>query len=319
MAEVSGFFNSYQGDRKYYVSFLAEYFSSFVGNGVFFGGNYLKVNPYGGNMDVTVATGKAWINGYYYANKDAAKTLTLEPAHLTMPRIDAIVLRCDLRESVRAVVAVVKTGTPSNSPVVPTLQRDDAMWELKLAEVRVNANVKEIFAANITDYRLNSDACGIVTNFVPNGFTYDDIFDQYVSELDLRMKEWDSTKASQASQWQSQMETQEQEFNAQMTEIEQWYATVKANISALQTFDFDNTAEMNGSTKKTTFQTNGNVLEEIFITTNNKKVARRETLFQSNGSVVVNCIVYDEDGESALKQSSSTTTFGADSVSEVIV
>ena len=318
MAETSGFFNSYEGDRKYYVSFLAEYFSSFVGNGVFFGGNYLKVEPVGGNMDITVATGKGWINGYYYANKDAAKTLTVPAAHLTLARIDAVVLRLDLRDEKRLIEAVIKQGTEATEPVAPTLQRDNAMWELKLAEIRVNANVTQIQASNITDYRLNSTACGIVTNFVPNDFTYDSIFNQYTSELQNRMNAWDATKSQQQTDWQNQMQTQQTTFNGKMTEIDTWYANMQANIKAIQNFDFDNTAEMNGSTKQTIFESDGSITENIFITSSNLMVAKRRTVFNSNGSISITNIVYKEDGATPLKQSTSTTTFGTN-ITEVIV
>ena len=35
MAEKSGFFNSVNGDRRYKADFFAEYFASFIGNGIF--------------------------------------------------------------------------------------------------------------------------------------------------------------------------------------------------------------------------------------------------------------------------------------------
>ena len=38
-----------------------------------------------------------------------------------------------------------------------------------------------------------------------------------------------------------------------MTEIENWYTEVKVDITKLQSFDFDNLAELKGTTKKTSF------------------------------------------------------------------
>ncbi len=59
--QKSMFFNSSQGDRVYKAEDWADYFSSFIGNGVF-------PNPSSGlqvmaltGMEVTVRIGKAWI------------------------------------------------------------------------------------------------------------------------------------------------------------------------------------------------------------------------------------------------------------------
>lgn len=317
MAEVSGFFNSYNKDRRYYVSFMAEYFSSFVGNGIFFGGNYLKVEPFGGNMDIKVLVGKAWINGYYYANKDAPKVLTVETSHLTLPRIDAVVLRCDLRESNRTITAEIKKGVPANTPLCPELQRDDAMYELKLAEVRVNANVTEVFAANITDYRLNSEMCGVVTNNVPNGFTFDDMFNQYTSQLELRMAAWDSTKVSQEGQWgaqmstqqnswQTQTSTQQNEFDTQQSAFQGWFDGAKNNITTLQSFYFQNWSELNGCKyKEHPKNAEGKYITTINATADDKLIARQTEWQEAIAGVTCYMLkqeVFDTDGITVIKE-----------------
>lgn len=71
MAEASRFFNAVDGDRVYSAADWAEYFASFIGNGVFGSpSTNLQVSP-GDGMNVSVAAGLAWINGYFYTN-DAA-------------------------------------------------------------------------------------------------------------------------------------------------------------------------------------------------------------------------------------------------------
>ena len=63
--EKSSFFNSVSGDRVYRAEEWAEYFASFIGNGVFpVPSSGLQVVA-GSGMAVTVKTGKAWINGYF--------------------------------------------------------------------------------------------------------------------------------------------------------------------------------------------------------------------------------------------------------------
>ena len=70
MAIRSGFFNSVNGDRKYDANRFAEYFASFIGNGVFpdpSDGLQVVAND---DMTVTVKAGKCWINGYIMINDD---------------------------------------------------------------------------------------------------------------------------------------------------------------------------------------------------------------------------------------------------------
>lgn len=316
MAEISGFFNSHEGDRQYYVSFLAEYFSSFVGTGVFFGGNFLKVEPFGGNMDIQILEGKGFVNGYYYANKDAPKVITLEPAHLTLSRIDRVVLRLDLREEKRVVSAEVVTGTPANSPKAPALRRDNAVYELSLATVRVNASVTEIRVSNITDTRLGAD-CGVVTHLVPNGYSMDTIFNQYSDSLAEKLSQWETKKTQQQSQWQNQMNAQQTTFQQKTSEIDEWYADIRANISKLQTFDFDNLVGVPGCSRITTRESNG-FREIIKNTSSNKKVAERVTTKTATGFTEA-IKIYEEDGTSIMKSFTITTTKTATGFEERVV
>ncbi len=159
MAIRSGFFNSVNGDRKYDASRFAEYFASFIGNGVF-------PNPSDGlqvmandDMTVTVKAGKCWINGYIMINDDDY-ILEIEPADGVLNRIDRVVARYDVVD--REIRLEVKKGTFASNPVAPNLQRDADAYELALADVYIAAGAVSITQANITDLRLNSELCGIV-------------------------------------------------------------------------------------------------------------------------------------------------------------
>ena len=163
MAVRSGFFNSVNSDRKYDAGKFAEYFASFIGNGVF-------PNPATGlqaasnnDMTVTVQAGKAWINGYILINDDDY-VLTLDAADGMLNRIDRIVARYDTAD--REIRLEVKKGTFASSPVAPALQRDADAYELGLADVYIAAGAVSISQANITDLRMNSSYCGIVKGTV---------------------------------------------------------------------------------------------------------------------------------------------------------
>lgn len=90
--EKSSFFNSVSHDRTYKAEDWAEYFASFIGNGVFpVPSTGLQVVANDG-MKLNVKTGKAWINGYFYFNTgDLA--VELDTADGQLNRIDRLVNR----------------------------------------------------------------------------------------------------------------------------------------------------------------------------------------------------------------------------------
>lgn len=160
MAETSGFFRSVSGDRKYTTDWLAKWVSSFISNGVYDG--ELAVTA-GDGMTVTLPAGKAWINGYYYQN-DAPITLPISNADGVLHRKDTIVLRWDVNE--RNITAQVLQGTFDSNPVAPEIVRTVEQYDLKLAEISIPAGTTAITQALITDTRLDTAVCGIVTGVI---------------------------------------------------------------------------------------------------------------------------------------------------------
>ena len=161
--EKCSFFNSINGDRRYKAEEWADYFSSFIGNGVFgYASDNLLVSAMSG-MTIAIGAGKAWINGYFYHNTEALTT-TLATADGVLNRIDRVVLRWSL--AARSIAVAVKQGVAASIPVAPTLQRDADVYELALADVLVGKGVLLILQSNITDQRLNSAVCGLVTQTI---------------------------------------------------------------------------------------------------------------------------------------------------------
>lgn len=128
-------------------------------NGVYSGFlNALAVSANGLSMGVTVASGASNTGGFYYQS-DAARTLAFTTAHATLPRIDTVVVRLNRTVTPPIYTTAVVAGTPNGSPVAPTLTQTigvlgtPTIYELPLADVRVNAAVGTITADKVTDRR----------------------------------------------------------------------------------------------------------------------------------------------------------------------
>jgi len=180
MAENSGFFRSVNGDRKYSVSFLAKWAGCFVSNGVYNGELAVTASE---NMQVVVPAGRAWLgpNGerYKYEN-DSDKALPIANADGVLARKDTVVLRWDVNE--RSITAQVLTGEFSSNPVAPAISRTAEQYDLKLAEIYIAPGATAITQAVITDTRLDSAVCGIVTSIVTQVDT-STLYNQIQSDL----------------------------------------------------------------------------------------------------------------------------------------
>lgn len=180
----SGFFNSeiigYDAenmpvfDRAEEASFFAKYFSQFISNGVFPNPSTNMQVLASEGMQIKVDIGVCYINGYM-GWVEPAEFLEIEESDV-QSRIDRIVARLDFTN--KSIKLFVKKGIAQGNPVAQELQRDYGIYEIALADVRVNANVIEITQENITDLRLNTEVCGIVANQLQHVDTTT-IFNQY--------------------------------------------------------------------------------------------------------------------------------------------
>lgn len=84
----------------------------------------------------------------------------------SLDRIDRVVLRHDDTKSVRYADVVILKGSPSNSPQAPNITRDETIWDIVLADVRIRKNSSNVTQAQITDRRLDSELCGIVAGTI---------------------------------------------------------------------------------------------------------------------------------------------------------
>lgn len=161
MAERSGFFNALnvngEYDRKYNANDYSNNLAVVIGNGVLRGSNDdLRVTANG--MTVTVAAGRAWIDGHFYIN-DAPLTFAAATAPAGGARWDRIVLRLDSNVAVRSVKLQYVQGTAGNTPAKPEPVRSGNVFDLVLADIYVGTNATSVI---VTDTRADASLCGWV-------------------------------------------------------------------------------------------------------------------------------------------------------------
>jgi len=182
--QKSGFFNAILSngvyDRKYNANDYSDNLAVVISNGVLRTVNDdLKVTANG--MVLTVAAGRAWINGHYYLN-DAPYSFAAVTAPTGGTRYDRVFLRLNTDVSARSIELVYRAGTASNTPVKPAPVREGNIYEIVLADVFVGTNATNL---TVTDTRGNADLCGwVYSTSGDNSFftSLDNNFEKWFSE-----------------------------------------------------------------------------------------------------------------------------------------
>lgn len=277
-------------DKVYMAQDFADYFADFIGNGVYANPSTgLKVTAAGG-MNVTLNIGVAFGNGRRGAvirNID----YTVPAADAILGRRDIVVMRLDPAIQ-RDFYPVYIQGTAASNPIVPPIVRTDDIFDLKVAEITVNANTTTISQANILDTRLDKNVCGIVTHVIDQVDTTG-IFNQYLTALNEALAEWQRIQDEQETQWQDQTEQQQTEWDA-------WFARLGVDIQIYATFNFDNLAALKGTTYSWTPKINNVITETLEIEGSSTLVATRVSDFSrkdSDGIITSTETVYNANGE----------------------
>lgn len=170
-----------EDDRSYEAEVFRKYFAKFLSNGVYYGHykNYgedgMKVSTTGG-LTIKVNAGAGIIEGADFECEED-KTFTLERP-TSGNRIDRVVVKLDKTLAVRETQLYIKAGT-GETPA--TLQRDDNIYEICLAEVTVKS-VSNIEANDIVDKRLDKTLCGIVNSLI--SVDGEELYQQFQSYID---------------------------------------------------------------------------------------------------------------------------------------
>jgi parallel beta-helix repeat protein len=186
MAEAYRFFDSTEGDERLYTADeFAEYFRRVLTDGIFNGGTNLKVEASGTDIQTHIQPGYAWLQGYMYKVDSEPLFLRHEYPDSNLDRIDRVVIRLDKRLEHRYIKAIILTGTPAANPTPPALTRDENIFEISLAQVRIKKGKSYIEPNQITDERLNPDVCGLVNSLIQ--VDTQTMFDQFKSQWEQWM------------------------------------------------------------------------------------------------------------------------------------
>ena len=145
-------------------------------------------------MAVTVSDGLGWMAN---AGKDgvvwwidneavngAKLQLNIDPADGVLNRIDRIIVEWKTTNYVDYPEVKVLKGSLSSKATAPVLTNNSTVRQISLAKISVAAGTTAITASMITDERLNSSVCGLVTESISiDTSTMQKQFEEFLSSI----------------------------------------------------------------------------------------------------------------------------------------
>lgn len=248
MSFASGFFNSVDHDRLYDATDISRLFDGLIRDGIFASIGDCMVVKQSNQMNVTVGTGRAWFN-HTWSYNDALYPVTIPLSEILMDRIDAIVLEINSVEAVRANSIKLIKGTPSLTPVKPSLTNTKEVHQYPLAYVTVGKEVTSIRQADIENC-VGTSACPFVTGIlevisieqlIPQ---WKDILNRFVEENTANFNTWMNGEKQdyqawltaakkEITDWQATSKSDYQKwYDSIKNGYDQWFATIKAAYDA---------------------------------------------------------------------------------------
>lgn len=203
MAVTFGFYNALANDRVYDAIQLSSMFDGIIEDGVFmsYADSLFVVENTG--MLITVGEGRAWFDHTWTLN-DADLVLTVPASEVVLSRIDAVVIEVNADPGVRTNAIKIIAGTPSSTPVAPTLVNSGYLHQYPLAYIAVAPGVTSITQSDITN-KVGTGECPFVTGVVEG------------MDIDALILQW-------GSQWTDWTEEQQ-------TAFDEWFENVMDQLS----------------------------------------------------------------------------------------
>ena len=153
-----------QQEYSYNAQDVMKYYAG-RNSGVFETGENLKVSANGG-LEIRVNSGMGWLSRDYVASvafwNESVEYLMVDAGHDTYDRIDLVVVSWNFVQQEQNPKLIIRKGTPSSSPAVPSLVNDSSTIEIALAKVIVPKGAITLSDSNIVDLRGNDTYCPMV-------------------------------------------------------------------------------------------------------------------------------------------------------------
>lgn len=249
MSITSGFYNSYNGDRKVNAEQMSAIFDGIINDGIFASvGTAFSVEESEGNT-IKIGIGRAWFDSTWIYN-DSPLYITLDASEVLQDRYDAVVIDVDRTESVRWSDIKIVKGEPATTPWYPSLADTSIHNQYPLAYILRKAGSMSITQGDI--YNM------IGTSSTP-----------YVTGI-LQVQNIDNIVA----QW--------------MAEWEEWFNGIKNSLSddpvtelLNRIIRIENGTTKVGEAEKATKDGNGNVISDTYAPTSHSHTKSQITDFPS--------------------------------------
>lgn len=149
---TSGFFDSTESNRRIYTADeFSSIFDGLISDGVYenypggtrtVNGKSVKIPPFevtkvtsGNDLVISIGPGRAWFHHVWVLN--TTSTVTLSPAHGTLPRIDCVYLI--VNKGARSCALACREGTPSSDPTgsFPSDDNNNDVYYYPIAFIKV--------------------------------------------------------------------------------------------------------------------------------------------------------------------------------------
>ena len=217
MSVTSGFFNSFNGDRKYNAEQISDIFNGIINDGVFASvGTAFGVQASNG-ITINVGVGRAWFNGKWILN-DAILPIACDISEVVLDRIDAVVIEINRSDSVRSGLIQVVKGIPSSSPSRPSLTRSIDVNQYPLAYIYRVAGSTDIKQADITNMVGTSD-CPYITGIL-QVVNIDNIVAQWQDQWDQWFTDKTAESDAETAQWLAETKA----------EFDTWFESLQVSL-----------------------------------------------------------------------------------------
>lgn len=230
-----GFYNAINGDRAYDAIQMSEIFDGVIADGVYatVGDSFMVKENLDEDNIITIGSGRAWFNHTW--NKLDTKMIFSCPApEPNTYRIDAIVIEVDEPNRMNAIKWVL--GTPSNSPVKPSLKNTDGVYQHPIAYVRRlpgNTKIEQQYIENMVGTTSTPFVTGVIKSI-----DVSNLYAQWAAAWDAWFKKtdssWESIKMQYAGEWEQIKTAYHNDWEGIKEEYENQWRIIKENLQKEQ-------------------------------------------------------------------------------------